>query len=148
MVASLQPYTTNEICGKEIGETATTCSAKCRQKLYRQRKAQSVTKRNVTAEISLSEASRDELVTMIELMKKQLDIQQKMLDYFLSNGVGMIPVDSRQSTDNFGINPPAPKPYIPTFDDPLPIVEVKKSAKQDGNVQATNFLNSIMALNG
>jgi len=84
-----------------------------------------------------------ELRSMIKLLKKQIEIyekqigiQQQMLDYFLSSGVGIVPADTPRV--------PFQKPLI--IDDDLPVVDVKKSTKAGQSNQ--NFLNSIMALNG
>lgn len=117
-----------------------------------------------TTEVKREKTEPDVLLGYVKLMAENSDKQTALLERQVSS---LERIEKKIETmDNLDNNMllqiltaiqglksvPFNTPFIPKLedddDDPLPVVEVKQAAKQDGNVQATNFLNSIMALNG
>lgn len=133
------------ICNKEISDTATTCSPKCRQKLYRQRKSnEGVTLRNVTPETGVIER----LALAIENLNEQLETRDKANDATLLAILAQLQNMSFTKTSSQEVQSTIPfqKPLVIENDD-MPVLEVKTSTKSKENT-SQNFLNSIMNLGG
>jgi len=154
-----------QMCGVDISHrksNAFTCDIEgksCQKTRQRRVKAlkskvdKSVHVHDVHVETEQPERSQDTNEKLLQtLLKWALENEQRqarLLDFLELQGLGGFSTGQAngQTATDFGINPPVPKPYIPTFDDDeLPKVKAVKAEKAVNTGQ--NFLNSIMALNG